>query len=114
DESDCDPDNASIHHPTTADPFPESPNCCGYNLGKTGADRQKTFGEPLCHAGRCGTGVDYDCDKMSTACVQDQDCDGFAAAASQPAGCSAPANTPPGNDCNDCDAAINPGAPELC
>ena len=43
--------------------------------------------------------------------VADQDCDSYPAAV-QSGSCKAPANNPPGNDCDDCDGMVNPNAPE--
>ncbi len=102
--SDCDDNDPKRHHPTAADPFPDPPNCCGYSLGKAGtADEHKDFtGDPLlCPLKRCGDGIDESCSGTDTICVVDADCDGYPAA-------------PQGNDCDDTNPAIHPGAPEIC
>src|SRR3989442_508485 len=31
--TDCDDNDPKRHHPTSIDPFPDPPNCCGYSLG---------------------------------------------------------------------------------
>jgi len=119
DDTDCAPNDPTIHHPITDpssphyDPYPESANCCGYNLGKTGSDAQRTFAPPLCHPGHCGS-IDWDCSGTPTPCINDLDCDTYPAAAVQDNGCMAPPNNPPGSDCDDCDPSIHPGAPEIC
>ncbi len=123
DDTDCKPQDPKIHHPTGMDPFPETPNCCGYNLGKTGADANMAFdSDPSCHKGTCDDGIDQDCsangDPSGDAkCFADADCDGYRAAAKQDAMCMAPADkdqTSPQLDCNDCSGAVNPGVKEVC
>ena len=55
----------------------------------------------------CGDGIDQDCDGSDLACnCVDVDEDGYDA--------YDPASCPSGNDCNDNDASINPGASEVC
>ncbi len=122
---DCNDDDATRHHPTATDPFPDPPNCCGYSLGKqgtpnAGVDYLHAAGDPACFAAscmadamlcpkqRCGDGIDEACkggavnDPMNdTNCVIDADCDGYPA-------------PPQGNDCNDHDPNIHPGAVEIC
>src|SRR6266542_1748346 len=40
---DCDDSDPKRHRPTTADPYPDPPNCCGYSLGFIGgADEHKS------------------------------------------------------------------------
>ena len=109
--SDCDDHDPARHQPTGSDPFPDPPNCCGYNLGKTGtADEKKSFaGDPgLCPTMRCGDQIDESCRgggpnlaSNDTACVIDADCDGFPA-------------MPQGTDCDDMNAGIHLGAIEIC
>jgi hypothetical protein len=121
DSSDCKPMDPKIHHPITDpksphyDPYPESANCCGYSLGKMGDQATTAFNmDPTCHLGTCGDGIDQDCNGADIACEKDQDCDTYPASAMQQMGCTAPANNPPGPDCNDCDKTINPVAAEVC
>jgi hypothetical protein len=126
DSTDCAPTNPKIHHPQTDpksphyDPFPEAANCCGYSLGKTGAAETLLFeNDPTCHPGTCGDGIDQDCSaggkpEGDEKCIADQDCDTYPAAAMQNDGCKAPSGQPPGNDCDDCDPAINPAATDVC
>src|SRR5205807_1948426 len=64
-------------------------------------------------AAHCGA-VDWDCDGRPTPCVDDGDCDTYPAAAKQDNGCQAPSNDPHGSDCDDCDASVHPGSPEIC
>jgi hypothetical protein len=109
--SDCDDNDPKRHHPTDIDPFPDPPNCCGYNLGKANtAEAYMDFtGDPLlCPMKRCGDGIDESCrgsgandPANDTVCVIDADCDGYPA-------------PPQGNDCDDTNPAIHPGAPEIC
>ena len=125
DSTDCKPMDPAIHHPITDpmhpkyDPYPEIANCCGYNLGKSGPDAQKSFAmDKLCHAKSCGDGVDQDCSAGGdpagdVACVIDSDCDTFAAAEKQEVGCMSPGQKS-GTDCYDCDPAVNSQAPEIC
>lgn len=100
DEQDCAVNNASIHHPTTRDPYPESPNCCGYSLGKTGVEANQDFSnDPLCHVGTCSDGIDQDCSGgTDTRCIIDNDCDG----------------SPDQEDCDDNDPNVSPRAVERC
>ncbi len=115
---DCDDNDPTRHHPTDIDPFPDPPNCCGYSLGKVSATDQHTdylhpAGDPNCFAAtcaadmmlcpkqRCGDGIDESCSNMDTPCVVDDDCDGYPA-------------PPQGNDCDDHDPNVHPGAPESC
>jgi hypothetical protein len=121
DDADCKPMDPKVHHPNLDpksphyDPYPETANCCGYSLGKTGMDAQTAWNmDPTCHLGTCGNGVDEDCSGADVPCKADQDCDSFAASDKQDAMCAAPANSPPGPDCNDCSAAIHPNAVEVC
>jgi len=121
DTTDCAPTDPARHHPITDsasphyDPYPQSANCCGYSLGKTGPDALVDLSNsPLCHPGTCGTGIDHDCSGRPVECRADQDCDNYAAAATMQNGCSAPAGKPPGDDCNDCNPSIHLGAPEVC
>ena len=109
--SDCDDNAANRHHANALDPYPDPPNCCGYSLGKKGTpDEFKNFlGDPvLCPGMRCGDGIDESCRGSSqndpandTACVYDADCDGYPA-------------PPNGNDCDDNDPTVHPGALEIC
>ena len=109
---DCDDNDPKRHHATDIDPFPDPPNCCGYNLGKApgSPDEHKDFtGDPLlCPMQRCGDGIDESCrggltndPANDTKCVVDADCDGYPA-------------PPLGNDCDDHDPSVHPGAPEIC
>ena len=118
DTSDCAACDPKIHHPNYDqtspyyDPFPQSANCCPYTLKyKDPVTMMDVFVNPskYCHPDTCGTGLLLDC-TLPIECFRDQDCDGYSASAVQPMGCSAPPNTPPGNDCNDCDPAIHPDA----
>src|SRR5262249_10490154 len=112
--SDCDDNDPARHHGlpvNTKDPYPDPPNCCGYSPGQTGApDEHKDFpGDPvLCPTKRCSDGIDQSCrgegandPANDTRCVVDADCDGFPA-------------PPEGNDCDDHNPAIHPGAQEIC
>jgi hypothetical protein len=118
--TDCDDNDPKRHHPTSADPFPDPPNCCGYSLGKTGTSDEGTNflcgtngSPPPCYAGncncdmtlcpsqRCGDGIDESCQGKDTTCVVDEDCDGYPA-------------PPQGNDCDDHDPNSHPGAVEPC
>jgi Putative metal-binding motif len=118
--SDCDDNDPRRHHATMMDPFPDPPNCCGYNLGKTtdmdrATDYLHATGDPncfaktcardmgLCPMQRCGDGIDEACasDGMDSKCVVDADCDGYPA-------------PPQGNDCDDHDPNVHPNAPEPC
>ncbi|RME52577.1 hypothetical protein D6783_04310 [Candidatus Woesearchaeota archaeon] len=90
---DCDDTNPNI--------YPQNPNpycdCDPSNGVKQEADI-------------CGNGIDEDCDGQDLSCSQsctDNDNDGYGSQAS-----SQCAQT--GLDCNDADAAVNPGATELC
>jgi hypothetical protein len=106
---DCDDNDAKRHHPTDIDPFPDPPNCCGYSLGKDGtADAFTNFlGQPSCPSKRCGDGIDESCRavendaKNDTTCIIDNDCDGYPA-------------PPQGDDCDDNDPNVHPGALEAC
>ena len=115
DATDCAPADPAIHHATSADPFPESANCCGYSLGKGGTpDGAKSFAsDKTCHAATCGDGIDQDCDHLDLPCKRDQDCDSYGAG-TQPPGCMAPQGAPADPDCNDCDPLIGPLAAEVC
>jgi hypothetical protein len=102
--TDCDDNDPKRHHPTAADPFPDPPNCCGYNLGKKGTpDEFKDFtGDPvLCPKPRCGDKIDEGCNGKDTTCIIDADCDGDPA-------------KPVGNDCDDSDPTVHSGALEPC
>jgi hypothetical protein len=100
--SDCDDKDPARHKPTSTDPFPDPPNCCGYSLGKTGDEANMNFlGQPICPTARCGNGVDESCSGRDTTCVVDSDCDGVPA-------------PPMGNDCDDNDPEVHPGAPKRC
>jgi hypothetical protein len=116
--TDCDDNDPKRHHPTAMDPFPDPPNCCGYNLGKKGtADEFTDFLHPspdpncfavscmhdktLCPMQRCGDGIDESCQGKDTNCIIDADCDGDPA-------------PPIGNDCDDHDPAVHSGALEPC
>jgi hypothetical protein len=107
--SDCDDNDPNRHHPTAADPFPDPKNCCGYNLGKKGTPDEGTdfTGTPLCPMKRCGDGIDNSCravvndPRNDTICEVDDDCDGYLA-------------PPQGNDCDDHDPTVHPGALEPC
>ena len=114
DNHDCAPLDPRRHFPNPRDLVPESPNCCGYSLGKMGPDANKAFGEPLCHAALCGDGIDQDCSGSDEPCKRDNDCDTFLASAMMHANCSSPANNPPGDDCNDCDPTIHKNVAEVC
>ena len=105
--SDCDDNDPARHHGNAKDPYPDPPNCCGYSLGKMGAEANKSYlnDAVLCPAVRCGNGIDNACrgagpndPTNDTACVVDADCDGY----------------PSSNDCDDNDPAIHPGAVEIC
>jgi hypothetical protein len=106
---DCDDNDPKRHRPTSVDPYPDPPNCCGYSLGFIGgADEHKSFlGESICPTKRCGDGIDESCRavandaKNDTVCVIDNDCDGYPP-------------PPLGGDCDDNDPAVNPGAVETC
>jgi hypothetical protein len=121
--SDCDDNDPKRHHATDIDPFPDPPNCCGYSLGKTGTPDEHTdflftahtcaaaackADMTLCPMKRCGDGIDESCRggavndaKNDTACIVDNDCDGYPA-------------PPLGNDCDDNDPTVHPGALEPC
>lgn len=123
--SDCDDNDPKRHHATDIDPFPDPPNCCGYNLGKAGTpdayvDFLHDTGETGCFAARCmhdmllcpmkrcGDGIDESCRGMGandpandTPCVVDEDCDGYPA-------------PPQGNDCDDHNPNVHPGAQVIC
>jgi hypothetical protein len=64
-----------------------------------------------------GDGVDQDCSGAdSTDCFRDVDGDGFGGTATVPAGdgdCADPGESPVSTDCDDGDAGIYPGAPEV-
>jgi hypothetical protein len=111
---DCDDNDARRHHglPTNpSDPFPDPPNCCGYSLGMAGMpDEHKNFaGDPvLCPKVRCDDMIDESCrggavndPSNDTKCVVDNDCDGYPA-------------PPQGEDCDDNDPNVYPGALEIC
>jgi hypothetical protein len=106
---DCDDSDPKRHHPTSDDPYPDPPNCCGYSLGKIGTPDENTnfLGKPICPFKRCGDGIDESCrgigndPKNDTTCVVDNDCDGYPP-------------PPQGNDCDDNDPAVHPGAYEPC
>jgi hypothetical protein len=120
---DCDDTDPKRHHATDIDPFPDPPNCCGYSLGKKTDDpdyftdflatRTPCYAQSckpdkmLCPAKRCGDGIDESCrgvsndPKNDTTCIVDDDCDGYPA-------------PPQGNDCDDHNPNIHPGAPEPC
>ncbi len=122
DSTDCKPNDPKVHHPDKNpmsphfDPFPQSSNCCGYSLGKTGADFYKSFdGDPICHPRTCDDSVDEDCSGADVPCLADRDCDHSFAAPMQAKGCDAPPNPGGGGaDCNDCDPNVNPNAQEIC
>ncbi len=117
--TDCDDNDPERHHATDIDPFPDPPNCCGYSLGKSGSDANTSFlcgtgaSPPPCYAAscnctmllcpkqRCGDGIDESCQGKDTTCVVDDDCDGYPA-------------PPQGNDCDDHDPNVHPGALEPC
>jgi hypothetical protein len=71
--------------------------------------------DPTRHVGAvdpCGDGLDQDCDGVDRPCVpEDLDGDGVPcpSAASGPHRCAGP-----GEDCDDLDSAVYPGAPERC
>lgn len=102
--SDCDDQDPNRHRPNPKDPFPDPPNCCGYNLGKTTEPERSTnyLGDPLlCPTKRCEDGVDNACQGGDTRCVVDEDCDGDVAPF----------------DCNDHDPSIKrsaQGGREVC
>ncbi len=123
DATDCAPDDPKRHHAVLDpkspkyDPFPESANCCGYSLGKTGADASKPWPQdPTCRSATCDDGIDQDCDGADVQCKADQDCDGYRAAMKQDNGCMAPGDQHPVEplDCDDCSGDVHPGAAELC
>ena len=67
DTSDCAPMDPTVHHPQPDpqlphyDPYPESANCCGYSLGRSGPDRNVSFDtDPTCHKATCGDNIDQD------------------------------------------------------
>ena len=117
---DCDDNDPKRHHATDIDPFPDPPNCCGYSLGKNGTPDENTdflhdTGDPGCYATgcthdtmlcptkRCGDGIDESCRAVDndpsndTTCIVDDDCDGYPA-------------PPQGDDCDDHDPTVHPGA----
>src|SRR5579871_2776584 len=119
DATDCAPDDPTRHHPITDpksphyDPAPQSANCCGYALRQM--DKTKDYtGNKICHPGTCNDGIDQDCSGSDVACINDKDCDTFPASDKMVSSCMAPPNKPAGNDCNDCDPKVNPGAQEVC
>lgn len=70
---------------------------------------------------QCNNGVDDDCDGMIdeesvvTIYYRDADNDGYGDDSESVTGCSVPAGyTNKGGDCNDSDAAVHPGAIEIC
>src|SRR5437764_4630838 len=97
--------------------YPDPPNCCGRNLGKSGADEGTDYlhdpGDPncfaktcmrdtmLCPMQRCGDNIDESCAGKDTNCIIDEDCDGDPA-------------PPMGNDCDDHDPERHFGAVEPC
>ena len=105
---DCDDNDPARHKPNAMDPFPDPPNCCGYNLGKKDTvDATKDYaGDPLlCPRSRCGDGIDEAClgqgpndPSNDTKCFIDADCDSY----------------PADQDCDDHDPNVHPGAPEIC
>jgi hypothetical protein len=109
--SDCDDNDPKRHHPTDIDPYPDPPNCCGYNLGMAGTPEEFVdyTGDPiLCPMKRCGDGIDESCrggatndPANDTVCVIDADCDGDPA-------------PPQGNDCDDHNPNVSSKAPEIC
>jgi hypothetical protein len=120
---DCDDSDPKRHHATDIDPYPDPPNCCGYSLGKQDGDpdyftdfltgRTPCYAKSckpshlFCPQKRCGDGIDESCKgvvndpKNDTTCIVDEDCDGYPA-------------PPQGDDCDDHNPDVHPGAPEKC